>query len=314
MLFNQFFDFFFRNLVGSEGIHHDGNRIRYTDSIGQLNFALVGKAGSHDVLSHIAGSIGSTAVYLRGVLAGESAAAMTCPAAIGIYDNLAARETGVTLRAADNELARGVHEDTGFFLEQVSRHHRLDYMLNEILANLFQRHIFIMLGGYNNRVHSYRLAIFIDNRNLRLAVRTQIVQSAILAHFRQTACQSLRQRNRQRHKFRRFVGGITKHHALVTGTNGICFIELALAGFQSLVNPLCDIRGLFIQRYQNTTGLAVKAVSGIGITDFFHRVTNDFGNIHIAGRRDFTDHMYLTCSYQCFASYTPLRVLRDNRI
>ena len=63
---------------------------------------------TYQILGNVAGCISCAAVYLRGVLSGESAAAMGTLAAVGIYDNLASRQPGVTVRTTDYELARGV--------------------------------------------------------------------------------------------------------------------------------------------------------------------------------------------------------------
>ena len=70
----------------------DGNRAGYADGISQLDFAFVSQAGSDDVLGDVTSCIGSRTVDFCGVLAGESTAAMTSHAAIGIDDDLAARE------------------------------------------------------------------------------------------------------------------------------------------------------------------------------------------------------------------------------
>src|SRR5690606_21666844 len=59
-----------------------------------------------DVLGQITRGVGRRPVDLCRVLAGECAAAVWRPAAIGVDDDLAPGETGITVRAADDELAR----------------------------------------------------------------------------------------------------------------------------------------------------------------------------------------------------------------
>ena len=239
---------------------------------------------------------------------------MTSPAAVSINDNLAARKPRVALRAADNEFARGIDENARITLHEFCRNNRFNDVFDKVFANLFQSNIFVMLGGNNDGFHSHRLAVFISHRHLSLAVRAQVRQRAVLADFGQAACQTLCQSDGQWHEFRRLIGGITKHHALVTGTNGIGFIQFAFTGFERLINALRDIRGLFVKGYQNTAGLVVKTISCIGIADFLNGAADNLGNIHIAAGRNFTDHMHLTGSHQCFTRHTALWVLGDNRV
>ena len=66
------------------------------------------RSGLDDGLGHPPAGVGRRAVDLRRVLAREGAAAVRAPAAVRVDDDLAAREAGVALRAANDELARGV--------------------------------------------------------------------------------------------------------------------------------------------------------------------------------------------------------------
>ena len=44
--------------AGTESIHHDGDRLGNADGVGQLDFALLGKAGSNNVFGDPACSVG----------------------------------------------------------------------------------------------------------------------------------------------------------------------------------------------------------------------------------------------------------------
>ncbi len=101
------------NDAGAVGIHTDGNGLSYADGIGQLHLNLLGKACSNQVLGHVAGHVGSGTVHLGGILAGEGAAAVGEVAAVGIYNDLTAGQTGVAVGAADDEIAGGVDVDVG---------------------------------------------------------------------------------------------------------------------------------------------------------------------------------------------------------
>ncbi len=77
-------------------VHRTGN----ADGVGHLNLAAVSEAGSDDILRHIAAGVRGGTVNLRRVLAGERAAAVRAGAAVGVDDDLAAGQTGVGRRAA----------------------------------------------------------------------------------------------------------------------------------------------------------------------------------------------------------------------
>ena len=301
------------DLVGAKGIDHDGYRISDADGVGQLHLALVGQACSDDVLCNIAGRIGCTAVNLRGVFAREGTA-MTGPAAIGVDDNLAAREARVPLRAADDELARGVDEDFCIVLEELSRNHRFDDLLDEILADLLQRHVLIVLGRDDDGLDSYCLAILIGNRDLGLAIRTEIRQRTVLADFRQAAGQTMSQRDRQRHELRRLVRRIAEHHALVASTDSLSGVHLALAGLDSLVHALGDIRRLLIEGYEDAAGIGIEAIFCPRIANFLDRITDNPRDIDIALRRNLADDMYLSRRYHRLAGNTAHGVLGQDGI
>src|ERR1700743_1060036 len=64
-------------------------------------------------------SISRGTVYLGGILAAESAAAMCALTAIRVDDDLTAGEPGVTMRTADDELAGGVDMILDLIVEQL---------------------------------------------------------------------------------------------------------------------------------------------------------------------------------------------------
>ena len=61
-----------------------------------------------DGLGDPAGEVGSRAVDLAVVLAGEGTTTVGTPATVGVDDDLAASETGITLRTTDDEAAGGL--------------------------------------------------------------------------------------------------------------------------------------------------------------------------------------------------------------
>ena len=84
-----------------------------TDGVGKLDFAARRESGGDDVLRHPAAHVSGAAIDLARVLAGKCAAAVTTHAAVAIDDDLAAGETGVALRSADDEAAGRIDEEFG---------------------------------------------------------------------------------------------------------------------------------------------------------------------------------------------------------
>ena len=124
--------------LGAVGLDHQRLRVRDADRVGDLDLAAVREPGRDDVLGDVARGVGGRAVDLRGVLAGERAAAVAGRAAVGVDDDLAAGEPGVAHRAADLELAGRVDEQVlaqlalGVELAVVGVQHRLDDVLPEV--------------------------------------------------------------------------------------------------------------------------------------------------------------------------------------
>src|SRR5215207_1800348 len=89
-------------------IDEDGKRFGYADRIRKLDRAALGKLRRNNVFGEITGGISRRAIDLGRVFARKCPPAMGCSSAIGINDNLAAGEAGVTVRSADIEFAGGV--------------------------------------------------------------------------------------------------------------------------------------------------------------------------------------------------------------
>ena len=80
----------------------DANRVR------ELNECALTKSCLNNRLRHPTARVCGGAVNLRGVLTREGATTVRTPAAIGIDDDLATGKAGVSLRTANDELARGI--------------------------------------------------------------------------------------------------------------------------------------------------------------------------------------------------------------
>jgi len=74
-----------------------------TNGVRQLDKSTASELGSDERLGDPASEVGSGAVDLGVVLSGESTTTVGSPSAVGIDDDLAASETGVTLGTTDDE-------------------------------------------------------------------------------------------------------------------------------------------------------------------------------------------------------------------
>ena len=137
VLANDLYQLLVGQLAGAEGVHHDGGGLSHADGVGQLDLALVSQAGCYDILGHIAGCVSSRTVYLGAVLTGECTAAVSCVAAVGIYDNLTAGKTGVAVWSADNKTAGWIDKELCVVIKKFCRKNRLEYILADIFVNLF---------------------------------------------------------------------------------------------------------------------------------------------------------------------------------
>ena len=134
-----------RNSACSICIYHDGGWLRHTDRIGKLNLAAVCQTCRNDILRYIAGSIRSGTVYLRAVLSGKSAAAMTCISAVGINNDLSSGEAGVSMRSANHKTTRRIDKELRLVVQQLLRQNRIKHIFADVRMNLLLRHFLVML-------------------------------------------------------------------------------------------------------------------------------------------------------------------------
>ena len=131
-------------------VHKHAHRLSHTDGIGQLHEHFVGHTGGYHVFGDVARSVSGRTVHLRGVFSGESPTAVCALAAVSVDNDLASRQTGVAMRAADHEFAGRVHvvSDVALFKQclDLGRVHALfehsgDEHLNHVFADLRQHAI-----------------------------------------------------------------------------------------------------------------------------------------------------------------------------
>lgn len=94
---------------GAVGLDEDGEGLGNTNGVGELDKGTASKLGVNEGLGDPTGEVGSRAIDLAVVLAGEGSTTVGTPATVGVNDDLAASETGVTLGTTNDEVARGLN-------------------------------------------------------------------------------------------------------------------------------------------------------------------------------------------------------------
>jgi hypothetical protein len=107
------------DVLGAEGLDRDRDWAGNADRIGELQLTPLGKAGGDDGLRDPTSRVGARTVDLCRVLARECAATVTGEAAIAVDDDLSAGQSGVTVRATDDESSRRVDQVAGVDVEQL---------------------------------------------------------------------------------------------------------------------------------------------------------------------------------------------------
>ncbi len=103
-------------------------------------------------------------------------------AAVGVDDDLAAGQSGVAHRAADDEGAGRVEDVPGPGGVQVGqRHDRVDHVLGEVRPELVEAGALGVLAGDHDGLDRDRPVAVVTHGDLRLAVGPQVVQLPGLA-------------------------------------------------------------------------------------------------------------------------------------
>ena len=205
---------------------------------------------------------------------------MGSPAAVRVDNDLAARQAGVALGAANDEAARRVEMVNGLVVEELGGDDRLDDVLEELGADLLvgERgarggavHSLGVLGGNEERRHALgdRLAVhlLVLDRHLRLAVGAEPLEDALVARLREAGGELGREQVREGVELLSLVGGIAEHEALVTSTE----ILIGLAE----VNALGDIRRLLLDGNEHVAGFVVKALRRVVESNGLHGIANN---------------------------------------
>ena len=246
----------------------DRQRLGNADGVGKLDRATVGQLGGNDVLGQVARGVGSRAVDLGGVLAGEGATAVRRRAAVGVDDDLAAGKAGVAIGSTDHELAGRVDVPVAIVGDLEVAERLADVRLDDA-AHLLGVPVRVeMLGRQHDLRHVGGLAVGIAHGDLALGVWAELAGLAIafMARGGQQFEDLVAVVDRSRHEVRGLAAGIAEHDALVAGT----FLALTVGG---VVDALADIRRLAVQQHFDLGRLPVEAC--LLVADLTDRLAGD---------------------------------------
>ena len=199
---------------------------------------------------------------------------MSTFSSVGVNNDLASRQTRITVRSANDKLTRRVDvvfdvvaKETEYLLGVNLRLYTGNQDVNDILTYLMKHSLvirvkLIMLGGNHDGINALRNAVVaVLHRHLTLGVRAEVGhQLAFLADLSQRLHDEMCQVERYRHQALRLVRGVAKHHPLVTGT---------LFLLVTIVHTTVDVNALFMNGSQDTAGIAVKLVFSLRIANLF---------------------------------------------
>ena len=241
-------------------------------------------------LGHPAQRVGRGAVHLGGVLAAEGAAAVRAPAAVGVHDDLAARQAGVAVGAANDEAARGVQVVHGLRVQQVRGHDLVDHLLAQVLLDLLVGDLVVVLRGDHDGVHAQgrqRAAHgLVLHGHLRLAVGAHPGAGAVLAHLGELVANAVGQQVREGHGLLSLVRGVAEHDALVAGANLLGGLGLGLLAKHALRN----VGGLRLQRHEHVARGVVEALGLVVVANVLHRLAHHLLVVHLGLGGDLAKH------------------------
>ena len=215
---------------GAEALGVDRHGLRDADRVGDLHLAAVREAGGDDVLGDVACRVGGRAVDLRRILARERPAAVRRRAAVGVDDDLAAREAGVAHRAADRRSCRSGSRRRSRGPRGACRPSRWPWSPCRIGSITCSIRSGLIVDSTSTPSRCWveiehaldldrrAMAVLVElvaHRDLRLAVGPQVVERAVLAHLGEPAGEAVGEHDRQRHQLLGLVDRVAEHHALV---------------------------------------------------------------------------------------------------
>ena len=164
-----------------------------------------------------------------------------------------------------------------------------------------------MLRGQDHGVDPDRLAVFVAERDLALAVRPQVVASVVGCppHLALALDQFVRVIDRSGHQHVGFIGRITEHQALVAGA-------LLLGKFSR--DALVNVGGLLADDVDHGTGVAVETDLRRVVADVHDDPADQFFQVDPGAGRDLAADNGHAGFDKGFAGDMRCRVLLDDGV
>ena len=285
-------------------VHEDVDRACYTDSIAHLYKHFVGNTCRNHILSNVTGSISGTTVHLAGVFSGESTTTVSAFATVSIHNNLAACQTGISVRTTDHELSGRIDVIDDLIIEQcqyfimMNRSNDTGHQDFDNVTTDDRQHFFvsfelcfgrvisrlnkvIVLRRNNNSINTDRSSVVvIFNRHLALGVRTEVGHHLFFAadisqHLQNAVCQI----KRKRHIVFCLVRCIAEHHALIART----LFHRVLTLYATV-----DVGTLLMNGRKHTARVTFEHVLSFSVTDFLNHFTCDELEVNVRFSFHFT--------------------------
>ena len=205
-------------------------------------------------------------------------------AAVGVDDDLATREAGVSHGSADRERARAIHEVRRPLVEPGVADGRSDHSLADVVAEPLVFDAGVVLRRDDHRVDAPGHAPGVLDGDLALPVRPQVRERTALAGPRELARDVVRERDRERHELGRLADREAEHHPLIAGAE-LLGID-PFARLDRLVHALRDLRRLLLDRGDDAAGPVVEAVIGVRVPDLVHDPAHEARDVDVGVGRD----------------------------
>jgi len=172
-----------------------------------------------------------------------------------------------------------------------------------------------VLAGDDDGVEPHRRVPVVLDGDLRLPVRAQVRDGAVLAHRCEPAGEPVRQHDRQRHQLGGVVGRVTEHQSLVAGALPV---QRVLAAFGALlervVHALRDVRRLRADRHGHAARLAVEALLRGVVADLEDLVPDDGRDVGVGLGRHLARHVHQAGGDECLDGDAAADVLLEERV
>lgn len=173
-----------RLLAGAVGVDKDGEGLGDTDGVRELDEGTLGEAGGDKRLGDPTGSVSSGTVDLGEVLSGEGTTTVGTPTTVGVDNDLATSETGVTLGTTNDETPRRLDVVDDLVVEEVLGDDLLDDLLEDLGAEVLGGDLLSVLGRDDDSVdtdgnNSSRCLLLVLDGDLGLGVGAEPSERAV---------------------------------------------------------------------------------------------------------------------------------------